>query len=67
MEKKVRKPSGWKGKKADLFWTKDSAYGVKYMCSFCGRAQLGMSYGNNERHHWRECSYLKSLGAGKGD
>lgn len=46
------KPSGWKGKKDDDFWTKDSKYGVRYMCSTCGRQVLGRSL---HRMHYGWC------------
>lgn len=37
MNAPIHKPSGWKGLKTDAYWTKDSKYGVRYMCSTCGR------------------------------
>ncbi len=46
------KPSGWRGKKIDRYWTKGTAYGVKYMCSECGRQQLGFPL----RSHLSGCS-----------
>jgi hypothetical protein len=61
--KKVFKQPGWKGKKNDLYWTKDSAYGVRYKCSFCGKEKLGMSTSQtSEAMHTKECPWrLKKL------
>jgi hypothetical protein len=58
-ETKRIKPSGWKGKRTDRFWTKDSVYGVRYMCSDCGRDALGsiggLSMHAMNHHHWSTC------------
>lgn len=45
------KPSGWRGKKTDSYWTKHTAYGVRYMCAECGRNTLGIPM-----DHWPKCS-----------
>jgi hypothetical protein len=53
----MTKPNGWKGKKTDIWWTKDSAYGVRYKCPECGKESLGIVWGQAEKTmHWRECS-----------
>lgn len=50
------KASGFKGRKDDKWWTKNSAYGVRYQCSSCERITLGM-YGNGSepRMHYSTC------------
>lgn len=48
------RPPGWKGKAGDRYWTKDSAYGVRYRCQTCGRECLGT--GSVDRNHLRTCS-----------
>lgn len=37
IQQRPPKPSGWKGKRGDDWYTKDSAYGVLYMCGVCLR------------------------------
>lgn len=41
----------WKEGSSDLFWTRDSQYGVKYKCKVCGKENLGRGAYN----HWPEC------------
>lgn len=55
------KPNGWKGKKTDQWWTKDSAYGVRYMCPECGRKSLGIVWGDAAARmmHWSDCPRRK--------
>lgn len=53
-----RKPSGWKGDWGDLFWTKESVYGLKYKCQSCDHEQLG-TYGNkHKRMHRADCPVM---------
>lgn len=58
MERKP-KPSGWKGKRTDHWWTKDTVYGVKYKCPYCGKESLGMVWGKaQETMHRGSCPML---------
>ena len=56
---KVKKPSGWKDKGGfggDKYYTKDTKYGVKYMCKFCGKSNVGIDFSG--RHmHWKSCPH----------
>lgn len=49
---KTYKRPGWK--LMGISWTKDSAYGVRYICAYCGREALGT--GRLERNHRDDCS-----------
>ncbi len=49
------KPSGWKGKKGDRYWHKDSAYGVRSICSDCGKETLGWANDFDQKYHWSTC------------
>lgn len=54
----VAKPNGWKGTKTDSWWTKESKYGMKYMCPKCGKKTLGIVWGDASRvMHFKECQY----------
>lgn len=53
----MKKPRGWTGKNGDKYYTKSTHYGLKYMCSECGRQVLGVL--NQERMHWRDCIRLQ--------
>lgn len=54
--KREPKPSGWKGTKESTWYTKDSAYGVRYMCPVCGKKNLGI--GERHRMHFNDCPNL---------
>lgn len=59
-ERIIVKPSGWKGKKTDAWWTKDSQYGLRYMCPKCGHKNLGIVWGDaQKRMHWKWCPVLQ--------
>lgn len=47
-------PSGWK-ESGGLFYTKNSKYGVNYMCKACGRKTLGIGLSN----HYSTCTYKR--------
>jgi len=53
----VLRPSGWKA--SGKWWTKPSKYGLRYMCSECGKQALGLSVPDDRRHHWSWCSRLR--------
>jgi hypothetical protein len=58
------KASGFRGAKTDKWWTKDSAHGVRYQCSACGRITLGMyGRGSGPEMHKSNCPRLASPGA----
>lgn len=58
------KPSGWKGKRTDQWWTKHTAYGVKYMCPDCRKETLGIMWGEAQRRmHYASCVRLSQLPA----
>jgi hypothetical protein len=56
---RYRKPSGWKGKKTNIFYVNERGqYGTRYMCAFCGKQTLG-TYGIlSERMHKEDCPWL---------
>lgn len=49
------KTHGFRGKKGDRWWTKNSTYGVRYQCSACGKITLGMHGTDDPRMHWPTC------------
>ena len=51
----VSKPSGWKGKKDDRYWHKTTAYGVRSMCTSCGRETPGWAHDERRRDHRDDC------------
>jgi hypothetical protein len=58
----LNKPIGWKGKKTDQWWTNDSAFGVRYMCSDCGRKTLGIVWGEASRQmHYKDCPRINKI------
>lgn len=60
VERGVRRPSGFKGKKTDKFLKKDSAYGQKYFCNSCGKTALGTNFMDDKHHHWKWCKWMKA-------
>ncbi len=53
------KPSGWKGKKDDRYWHKDSKYGVRSKCSDCGKNCLGWASDGDSRFHYGDCPRIQ--------
>ena len=51
----IAKPSGWKGAKGSPYWQKSTAYGVRSMCSTCGKEVLGWASDSDRRYHWGFC------------
>lgn len=48
--------SGWRDENPkSLFFTKDSVYGVRYLCKACSKDALGMGAFN----HWPKCPYSR--------
>jgi hypothetical protein len=52
----IKKPSGWVGKRTDMVFTKNTQYGVKYMCTDCGRQVLGVTH--TKYMHRKTCCRL---------
>jgi hypothetical protein len=51
----VAKPIGWKGKKGDRYWHKDTALGVHTMCTSCGHRERGWGGDESRKHHRDDC------------
>ena len=59
VDHQIKKPSGWKGKKTDSWWTKNSSSGLYYMCPKCGKKTLGIVWGEaQKRMHFNTCAEL---------
>lgn len=52
-QERQRKPSGWKGPRGALYWTKSTKYGMEYKCPYCGKVSRGIS--DRKRMHWNGC------------
>lgn len=55
----VTKPSGWKGRKGDNYWHKDTTYGVKSMCSDCGKESSGYGSDDDRFSHTNACPRIQ--------
>jgi hypothetical protein len=64
----VTKPNGWKGKKDDRYWHKETAFAVRSMCTSCGLDALGWATDDSRRYHLDNCPRIAGLRAEwKGD
>jgi len=58
LEKKYLRGSNEKENKGSCFYTRDSAYGVRYRCKYCGKDNLGINFGDKTKMHFAKCPVL---------
>jgi hypothetical protein len=63
-DRKVIRPSGWKGKMTDSFLLKDSKYGQMYFCTSCGKSARGTNFRTDRHHHFSWCERMVTTGEG---
>ena len=60
MSEILMKKSNEKHSKGSNFYTRESVFGMKYRCRYCGKDNLGMWFGEDMRRmHYKSCQVLR--------